>query len=52
MLNKGAYIEKSVKMLDMILRRMQHFQKKKGTILPKLDKADELILSHSKFNMN
>ena len=49
MLNKGVYIEKSVKMLDMILRRMQHFQKKKETILPKLDKADELILSHNKF---
>ncbi len=52
MLNKGAYIEKSVKMLDMILRRMQRFQKKKETILPKLDNVDKLILSHNKFDMN
>ena len=51
MLNKGAYIEKAVKMLDKILRRMQHFQKKKETILPKLDDADKLFLSHDKFNI-
>ena len=51
MLNKGAYIEKAVKMLDKILRRMQRFQKKKETILPKLDDADKLYLSHDKFNI-
>lgn len=51
MLNKGVYIEKAVKMLDKILRRMQRFQKKKETILPKLDDADKLYLSHDKFNV-
>jgi len=51
MLNKGAYIEKAVKMLDKILRRMQRFQKKKETILPKLDDADKLFLSHKKFDV-
>ncbi len=51
MLNKGLYIEKAVKMLDKILRRMQRFQKKKETILPKLDDADKLYLSHDKFNI-
>ncbi len=51
MLNKGAYIKKAVKMLDKILRRMQRFQKKKETILPKLDGADKLYLSHDKFNI-
>ncbi len=51
MLNKGVYIEKTVKMLDKILRRMQRFQKKKETMLPKLDDADKLYLSHDKFNI-
>ena len=51
MLNKGPYIEKAIKMLDKILRRMQRFQKKKETILPKLDNADQLYLSHDKFNI-
>lgn len=51
MLNKGAYIEKAVKMLDKILRRMQRFQKKRETMLPKLDEADKLLLSHDKFNI-
>lgn len=51
MLNKGIYIEKAVKMLDRILRRMQRFQKKKETILPKLDQADKLLLSHDRFNV-
>ncbi len=36
MLNKGPYIEKAVKMLDKILRKMQRVQKKKRTLLPKL----------------
>jgi len=51
MLNKGIYIEKAVKMLDRILRRMQHFQKKKETILPKLNDADKLKLSHDSFDV-
>ncbi len=51
MLNKGAYIEKAVKMLDRILRRMQSFQKKKETMLPKLDEAEKLQLSHDRFNV-
>jgi pyruvate kinase len=51
MLNKGFYIEKAVKMLDKILRRMQKFQKKKETMLPKLDEAHQLYLSHDKFNI-
>jgi len=51
MLNKGPYIEKAVKMLDKILRRMQNFQKKKETILPRLEEAHKLNLSHDKFNI-
>ncbi|QGY44042.1 hypothetical protein GM418_10345 [Maribellus comscasis] len=51
MLNKGAYIEKAVKMLDRILRRMQHFQKKKETVLPRLEDAENLHLSHAKFDI-
>lgn len=51
MLNKGIYIEKAVKILDKILRRMQRFQKKKQTILPKLEDADKLKLSHDRFNV-
>ncbi len=51
MLNKGAYIDKAVKMLDKILRRMQHFQKKKVTMLPKLTDTDKLEISHDTFNV-
>ena len=51
MLNKGPYIEKTVKMLDKILRRMQRFQNKKETILPRLDGAEGLYLSHDKYNI-
>lgn len=36
MLNKGWYIEKAVKMLDKILRKMQHIQSKKKYLMPKL----------------
>ena len=50
MLNKGVYIHKAVKMLDKILRRMQRFQRKGNAILPKLEKADELVLSHQRFD--
>jgi len=48
MLNKGVYIEKTVKTLDKILRRMQKFQKKKQAILPKLEDSDKLIISHDR----
>jgi len=51
MLNKGPYIDKTVKMLDKILKRMQHFQKKKVTMLPKLSDADKLEISHDTFNV-
>ncbi|MBL4723973.1 MAG: hypothetical protein JKY73_00915 [Lutibacter sp.] len=42
MLNKGVYIEKAVKMLDKILRKMQNIQKKKVSLLPKLEFSKEL----------
>jgi pyruvate kinase len=51
MLNKGVYIKKAVKTLDKILRRMQRFQKKKQIILPKLEQADQLKLSHKKYDI-
>ncbi len=51
MLNKGLYIEKTVKTLDKILRRMQKFQKKKQTILPKLPDADKLLISHERYDI-
>lgn len=46
MLNKGYYIEKAVKLLDRILIKMQRYQKKKDTILPKLGEAEALLLDH------
>lgn len=51
MLNKGAFIEKAVKMLDKILCRMEKFQNNKETILPKLEGAENLKLSHKKFDV-
>ncbi len=51
MLNKGYYILKAVKMLDKILRRMQRFQQKSAVVLPKLDKAHKLHLSHRAFDV-
>ena len=51
MLNKGPYIEKTVKTLDKILRRMQRFQKNKQTMLPKLEDAEKLKLSHDSFDV-
>ena len=50
MLNKGPYIEKAVRTLDKILRRMQRFQKNKQSILPKLKDSDKLRLSHERFD--
>ena len=49
---KDLYIHKAVKMLDRILRRMQRFQNKTITMLPKLDRADELLLSHKRFDVD
>lgn len=46
MLNKGIYIEKAVRLLDRILIKMQRYQKKKDTMLPKLREADLLILEN------
>jgi pyruvate kinase len=46
MLNKGVYIEKAVKLLDKILTRMQRYQKKQQTILPKLSDAEALKLDY------
>ena len=44
MLNKGFHIKKAVKLLDRILRDMQGYQKKKETILSRLERADALSL--------
>lgn len=46
MLNKGVYIEKAVKLLDKIITRMQRYQSKQQTVLPKLARAEELELEH------
>jgi pyruvate kinase len=51
MLNKGVYILKAVRMLDKILRRMQRFQRKTRAMLPKLEGADKLLLSHKAFDI-
>lgn len=37
MLNKGPYIDRTVKMLDKILTKMQRIQKRKGKLLPSLE---------------
>lgn len=42
MLNKGPYIEKAVKMLDKVLTKMQNIQKKKMSLLPKLEFSNNL----------
>lgn len=42
MLNKGPYLEQTVKMLDQILCKMQRIQNKKGALLPKLEFNDNL----------
>ncbi len=51
MLNKGFYIHKAVKMLDKILRRMQRFQNKAAVMLPRLETAEDLHLSHRAFDV-
>ncbi|MCB9326537.1 MAG: hypothetical protein H6571_22580 [Lewinellaceae bacterium] len=47
MLNKGPYIETTIRMLDKILRRAQHFQKNKERPLPPLPEAELLKLSYA-----
>jgi pyruvate kinase len=42
MLNKGPYLEQTVKMLNQILCKMQHIQNKKGALLPKLEFNESL----------
>ena len=42
MLNKGPYIEKTVKMLDKILSKMQRIKKRRGKLLPTLEFSEEL----------
>lgn len=51
MLNKGHYIHKAVKMLDKILRRMERFQRKSNSVIPKLEKAEELQVTHQAFDI-
>ena len=42
MLNKGPYLEQTVRMLDQILCKMQRIQNKKGALLPKLEFNENL----------
>ncbi len=42
MLNKGPYLEQTVKMLNEILCKMQRIQNKRGALLPKLDFDEDL----------
>ena len=51
MLNKGAYIHKAVKMLHKILRRMDRFQNRADIVLPRLENADQLKLSHQAYDV-
>ncbi len=51
MLNKGYHIHKAVKLLDWILRKMQRFQKKRETILSRLDNANDLSLKDNDVNL-
>ena len=44
MLSKGYHIQKAVKLLDWILKKMQRFQKKRQTILSRLNYASDLSL--------
>ncbi|MCB2221291.1 MAG: hypothetical protein KQI35_12910 [Bacteroidetes bacterium] len=44
MLNKGPQIEKAIKLLARILRRMQNYQRKKEVILERLDFAEDLSM--------
>ena len=44
MLNKGPYIDRTVKMLDKILTKMQRIQKRKGKLLPTLEFNENLSI--------
>ena len=44
MLNKGLHIEKAIKLLDRILRRMQNYQRKKEVVLERLEHAEKLSM--------
>ena len=44
MLNKGPHIEKAIKLLDRILRRMQNYQRKKEVILERLEFAEKMSM--------
>lgn len=45
MLNKGEYIEKTVEVLDSILKKMQKYRYRAGAQLPKMKDAENLKLS-------
>ena len=51
MLNKGNYIVMAIRMLDKIVRRMEKFRTKSENVLPKLDGAEKLMLSHRKYDI-
>ena len=51
MLNKGKYIVMAIRMLDKIVRRMEKFRTKSENVLPKLDGAEKLMLSHRKYDI-
>jgi pyruvate kinase len=50
MLNKGPYIEKTLKTLNAILVQMQSQQKKRQTMLPKLKGGDGLDLLYAEWD--
>lgn len=47
MLNKGPYIEKALKTLNKILVKMQNYQKKRQTMLPRLKTSEGLCLLYA-----
>ncbi|MBS4061628.1 MAG: hypothetical protein KG029_14605 [Bacteroidetes bacterium] len=47
MLNKGSYIEKALKTLNKILVKMQNYQKKRQTMLPRLKTSEGLCLLYA-----
>jgi pyruvate kinase len=47
MLNKGPYIVEAVRVLDDVLRRMQHHQAKKSSLLRPLTLADRFCRQHA-----
>ena len=47
MLNKGPYVVEAVRVLDDVLRRMQHHQAKKSSLLRPLTLADRFCRQHA-----